>query len=145
MNLHNICLSGAAFPSERARFPHLQHPAWGPVAGQDGLEPARWTGTHGRDSLAVSPWETWAGNAAAAGCGCETFRFHFSRGPCLGTVRSRTRSWLIPSSLLQSLLIPLIPVLLCRRNTWGVWPVDGEWFGVWHTVLQLILENSTLS
>lgn len=49
-----------------------------------------------------------------------------------------------PILALQSLLIPLAPVLVCRQNSRCVWPVDGVWFGVWHTVLQLILEGTVL-
>lgn len=55
-----------------------------------------------------------------------------------GTARSLTRGWLVPFSLLQSLLIPLLPVLVCRQKTWGV--CVCVWFGVWHTVLQVILD-----
>lgn len=49
-----------------------------------------------------------------------------------------------PILALQSLLILLAPVLVCRQNTRCVWPVDGVWFGVWHAVLQLILEGAVL-
>lgn len=47
MNLHNICLLGLTFPLEAARFPNQQRPVWSPVAGQDGLETAWWTGESG--------------------------------------------------------------------------------------------------
>lgn len=64
-----------------------------------------------------------------------------------GTARSLTHAWLVPVSLLQSLLVPLVPVLVCRQKTWAVcvWPVSGVWFGVWHAALQLILEGTALS
>lgn len=130
MNLHNICLLGLTFPLEAARFPNQQRPVWSLVgragwAGDCLVDRREW---QCRDSLGVSPWETLSGNAAG-GCECETFRFHFHRGPCFGTARSLTCSWLVPFSLLQSLLIPLIPVPVCRQKTWCVWPIGGWGLG----------------